>query len=241
MADSTEVENGDGRFAVLNVFGLTLEVSNPRLAELLTMDARSALNTDVRDLTQREDTPSEVSATLAEVVEALPDIVVTPQTPHDEAAARQRRDFRARTEAAGASLGFETHGDGLWLSRTGVGVLTRTVERPVSLAAATHFVNEMDQLHSQRADKAETAVLFIVDSQQTADVFKVAIRQRRLYHTMRTVTVDNLEEMQVMSRGGQLAHKDAVLLLAPVANIDVGEMLSVLNSQSAERMSPEAL
>lgn len=241
MSDGEQGTNEDGRFAVLNVFGLTLEVSNPRLAELLTMDARSALTADVKDLAPREQAAAEVSATIAEVAEALPDVMVTPQTPHAEEAVRMRREFRARTESVGASLGFDTHGDGLWLSDTGVGVLTRTVERGVSLAAATHFVNEMDQLHSQRPDRAETSVLFIVDSQQTADVFKVAIRQRRLYHTMRTVTVDNLEEMRMMIREGQLAHKDAVMLLAPVANIDVGEMLSVLNSQGAERMSPEAL
>lgn len=240
MPDGGQDSNDDRRFAVLNVFGLTLEVSNPRLAELLTMDARSALATDVKELIQQD--AGEVSATLAEVAQALPDVMVTPQTPHAEESARVRLEFRSRCEGVGRALGFETHGDGLWMSPTGVGVLTRTVERPVSLAAAAHFVNEMDSMHEQRSDKAETSVLFVVDGQQTADVFKVAIRQRRLYHTMRTVTIDNLEEMHTMMHNRTLLHNDAVMLLAPVANIDVGEMLSVLHSQSgADRPPLEAL
>lgn len=240
MPEHDQGSNDDERFAVLNVFGLTLEVSNPRLAELLTMDARSALVTDVKELVQPD--PSEVSATIAEVAEALPDVMVSPQNPHAEESARVRREFRTRSESVGRGLGFETRGDGLWLSPTGVGVLTRTVERSVSLAAATHFVNEMDSMHEQRPDKAETSVLFIVDGQQTADVFKVAIRQRRLYHAMRTVTIDNLEEMHMMVRSGALPHNDAVMLLAPVANIDVGEMLSVLHSQSGgDKLPLEAL
>lgn len=239
MSEDDRNRASDDRFAVLNVFGLTLEVSNPRLAELLTMDAKSALTTDVREL--GASSGDEVRATMAEVAEALPDVVVAPQTPHSEENARVRQEFRSRSEASGGALGFATHSDGLWLSDTGVGVLTRTVERPVSLAAATHFVDEMQVAHSQRPDRFETSVLFVVDGQQTADVFKVAIRQRQLYHTMRTVTVDDLEVMAGMTRRGGLSHRDAVMLLAPVANIDVGEMLSVLGAQGADHMPPEAL
>lgn len=44
-----ETRSGE-RHPVLEVFGIKLEVSNPRLAELLTMDAKEALTSDLRDL-----------------------------------------------------------------------------------------------------------------------------------------------------------------------------------------------
>ncbi len=232
--DDTGVQN-DGRHAVLNVFGLTLEVSNPRLAELLTMDAKEALVTDVRELAPRVDGPP---PTPAEVAQALPDVIVTAPTPHDEDASRLRRDFRLRSEGVGQALGFETHGDGLWVSPTGVRVLTRSVDRPLSLAAASHFVGEMSQLLDAREDRDEVSILFVVAGQQTADVFKVAIRQRRLFQVMRTASIENLEDMRAMIRAGALDHKQAVVLLAPVANIDVGEVMSVLHARDERDVIP---
>jgi hypothetical protein len=234
----SDVENGvpkEGSHAVLNVFGLTLEVSNPRLAELLTMDARDALVTDVRELTLRSDGPT---PTAAEVAQAIPDVVVSAPTPHDEDIVRMRRDFRVRVESVGQALGFETHGDGLWVSPTGVHVLTRSVDRALSLAAASHFVGEMSQLLDSRDDRRETSVLFVVDDQQTADVFKVVIRQNRLYSVMRTASIENLEEMRAMIHRGALDHNQAVVLLTPVANIDVGEIISVLHAQDVRSGFP---
>ncbi len=49
------------------MFGLTLEVSNPRLAELLTMDAKEALVTDVRELAPRVDGPPPTPAEVAQL------------------------------------------------------------------------------------------------------------------------------------------------------------------------------
>ncbi|KAF0208030.1 MAG: hypothetical protein FD171_1187 [Actinobacteria bacterium] len=235
MNDADSGTPREGSRAVLNVFGLTLEVSNPRLAELLTMDARDALVTDVRELTLRSDNPA---PTAAEVAEAIPGVVVSTPTPHDEDIIRMRREFRVRVEGVGKALGFETHGDGLWVSPTGVHVLTRAVDRQLSLAAASHFVGEMNQLLESRDDRNETSVLFVVDDQQTADVFKVAIRQSRLHSQMRTASIENLEEMRAMIHRGALHHKQAVVLLTPVANIDVGEIISVLNAQDVRNDSP---
>jgi hypothetical protein len=171
--------------------------------------------------------------TPAEVAQAVPGVVVSAPTPHDEDTVRMRRDFRARVESVGQALGFETFGDGLWVSPTGVHVLTRSVDRPLSLAAASHYVGEMSQLLEGRDDRRETSILFVVDDQQAIDVFKVAIRQGRLFSVMRTASIENLEEMRAMIHRGALDHKQAVVLLTPVANIDVGELLSVLHAQDA--------
>jgi len=235
MSDVDGGASKEARHAVLNVFGLTLEVSNPRLAELLTMDARQALVTDVREITMRVDGPA---PTADEVAQAVPDVVISAPTPHDEDNARLRRDFRVRVENVGQALGFETHGDGMWESPTSVHVLTRAVDRPLSLAAASHFVGEMSQLLEARDDRRETSVLFVIDDQQTADVFKVAIRQSRLFNLMRTASIENLEEMRAMIHRGVLDHRQAVVLLTPVANIDVGEILSVLHAQDAKNRFP---
>lgn len=214
-------EPQDGRYAVLEVFGLKLEVSNPRLAELLTMDAREALTTDVKDL---------VSGRIGVegVDEALAEENTVPPTPRSDEAVRARQEFRDGVDALGTSLGFEVLDDGTWRSPTGVEILTRIVERPLTLAAAAHFVAEVAAV-TERPD-GEGAVLFIVESQQTADVFKVAIRQRRLYHAMRTISADNLTDIAAMMRAGTLDHRQVVVLVAPVANIDVGEILSVLHA-----------
>ncbi len=234
MADVMSESNPERR-AVLDVFGLKLEVSNPRLAELLTMDAKDALTTDIRDLAGRTE---QADLNAEDLAQAAPDVVLSTATPRDEEAARERKAFRQRVATAGEALGFETRADGLWISPSGVRILTRAAERPLSLAAATHFVGEMSLLHQQREDAAECAVLFVACDQQTADVFKVAIRQRRLYSVMRTTSVDNLEEMRGLMRQGVLDHRDATLLLAPVANIDVGFLMAVLLSQNAGNELP---
>jgi hypothetical protein len=214
-------EPQDGRYAVLEVFGLKLEVSNPRLAELLTMDAREALTSDVKDLVAGR-------IGVEDVDEALFEESAVPPTPRSDEAFRARQEFREAVDTLGARLGFDVLDDGTWRSPTGVEIVTRIVERPLTLAAAAHFVAEVAAV-TERPD-GEGAVLFIVESQQTADVFKVAIRQRRLYHAMRTISADNLTDIAAMLDAGTLDHRQVVVLVAPVANIDVGEILSVLHA-----------
>lgn len=238
MPDETSSDPQRQRHAVLDVFGLKLEVSNPRLAELLTMDAKDVLTADIRELPRLGD-EGRVSA--AEMQQAVPEVILTSPTPHDQEQKRARKEFRERTSLAGQALGFETHADGLWVSPTGIRILTRTAERPLTLAAATHFVAEMSLIHQQRDDMSDCSVLFVVCDQQTADVFKVAIRQRRLYSIMRTALVDDLEEMRSMMHGGKLDHRQSTILLAPVANIDVGEMMAVLHAQAADGIPLDGL
>jgi hypothetical protein len=219
MTQSTPEESRT-RFAILDVFGISLEVSNPRLAELLTMDAADALTSDVRDL---------IGADRRAVTEALPDSMVALPTPHSEAVSRERREFRARADEFGTELGFTIEPDGTWASATGIDIVTRIVERPLTVAAAAHYVNEVAAVTDRLPDSS--AVLFVVGGQQTADVFKVAIRQRRVYNLMRTVSLGSLEELAGLARSGRLDHRNVLVLLAPIANIDVGEILSVLHAE----------
>jgi len=227
-SDGTEAPNEDGRFAVLDVFGLKLEVSNPRLAELLTMDAGKALTTDVRDLGG----PQELRSQRQDAVQAAPDIVLAPPTPRDEMDEKHRREFRGQVARIGGSLGFESSPDGIWRSPTGLTVLTRGIDRAVSFAAASHFVGEI-AAHRESLAGPDATTLFIVDGQQSADVFKVAIRQGHLYNVMRVISIDNLLEIERLLLSGHMDHAKALVLLTPAANIDVGEILSVLRATDA--------
>lgn len=234
--ERAEVEAGHGsedvaedRFTVLEVFGLKLEVSNPRLADLLTMDAGNALKTDVKELTSAQ----QVRQVVAEAEEALPDVLLTPATAHDAIDAETRREMREATEAVGRMLGFTTQPNGVWESPTGIALLVRVVEKGQSYAGATHFVAEVAD-HREASAGEDSSVLFVVPDQQSADVFKVAIRQRRMYHLMRTITLDNLREVASMLQQGAIGHQQALVLLAPVADIDVGEVLSVIRSVAGD-------
>lgn len=218
-------DGSDARFSVLEVFGLKLEVSNPRLAELLTMDAKNALTSDVKDI----GSPQAVRELREVTAQAMPDMVVSPPTVREEVEESERHRLRERVAAIGRALGFETQPDGMWESPTGVRVLTRCVERPLSLAGASHFVGELAD-HRDENEGADSALLFVVTDQQSADVFRVAIRQRRVYDAMRVITLDSLEEVNSMAHAGTVDHHKAVILLTPAANIDVGELLSVIRA-----------
>lgn len=228
MPDDGQGSNAGNRFAVLEVFGLKLEVSNPRLAELLTMDAKEALTSDVRDLGSSR----AVLEFREEAAQAAPDVVLAPPTPKDDDEAAARRQFRARAAAIGEALGFGCTPDGVWRSETGVSILTRAIERPVSLAAASHYVAELATRREQLGGPG-ASVLFIAESQQSADVFKVAIRQQNLYDLMRVISIENLQDVRRLHGIGVVDHSKAVILLAPAAAIDVGEILSVLRAAGA--------
>lgn len=230
MADDPKTGSEDRpkdgeRFSVMEVFGIKLEVSNPRLAELLSMDARDALTTDVADLAKGGRSDAVIS-------QAAPDSVVsgpTPRTVHDE---RARMEFRESADELGRRLGFKAHADGTWTSGSGVSIITRVMERETSLAAASHFVAEIAQ-HREVIAGSEATALFVVADQQTADVFKVAIRQRRLYHLMRTIAIDDLRDVVGFVDEKVLDHAQALVLLTPLENIDVGEIVSVIRSAHA--------
>lgn len=226
MSDEQDsYETDDDKFTVLEVFGLKLEVSNPRLADLLTMDASEALTSDVKDLRS----PESVRDAASEARQGMPDVVLTPVSPREENEAESRQAMRAQAAALGESMGFTTHVDGVWESPTGVTILTRMVDATQSFASASHFVDEIAERRTSLAGE-ESTVLFVVPNQQTADVFKVAIRQARAYHLMRTVSVENLEAVAALHASEQIDHNQAVILLAPVADIDVGEILAVIRT-----------
>jgi hypothetical protein len=218
--DEDPQEQQNNRFAVLDVFGLTLEVSNPRLAELLTMDASDALTSDLRELTV---------ADRRAVSEALPDSVVTMPTPHTEVAQQARRAFRSRADDLAGGLGFTVESDGTWCSPVGIDIVTRTIDRPLTAATAAHYVSEVAAV-TDRLPETST-VLFVVPDQPTADVFKVAIRQRKLHNLMRTIGMDSLESVREMHAAGRLDHRNILVLLAPIADIDVGEIIAVIQAE----------
>lgn len=226
MSDGQEAPGR--KHAVLEVFGIMLEVSNPRLAELLTMDASAALTSDIRDL---------IVADSRAVGQALPDVVVSMPSPHTEALSRARQEFRSRADRLGRVLGFSVASGGAWSSPTGIDIVTRTMERPLTVAAAAHYVSEVAAVTDRLPESA--AVLFIVDGQQTADVFKVAIRQRRYHNLMRTVAMDTLAEIGDRYAAGRIDHRGALVLLAPIADIDAGEILSVLKADDEALLAGE--
>ncbi len=232
MDGGSDRTDGGDRHPVLQVFGIELQVSNPRLAELLTMDARDALTTDLHDLAAREQEPP-VDGTVLHAVEA------PPPTAADDEEARRRHAFRRDVHDIGVTLGFEVDTDGMWRSDGGVSILTRCVDRPVSFATATHYVEELASRREALGGTDATA-LFVVEGQQNADVFKVAVRQRRLHDVMRTVSIQNLREIRDLVASGHLRHRQAVVLLVPIANIDVGELLSILHAAAHEPGCPAA-
>jgi hypothetical protein len=227
--ESADQAGGRESRPVLEVFGLTLQVTNPRLAELLTMDAGEALVTDVRALGKRDAGDPGPVGTTPLASDTVPDAA----DPADGVAAAQRREHRQTVHDIGVFLGFEARPDGLWQSPKGIVVLTRTVESPVTFAAATHYVTEL-AARRESIGGPESTALFVVEGQQTVDVFKVAIRQLHLYDLMRTISLDNLCAIHDLYAQGVLDHSRAVTLLVPMANIDVGEIISILHSASAE-------
>ena len=218
MVEDRRGKDGN-RLAVLDVFGMTLEVSNPRLAELLTMDASEALTSDMRDL---------ISADRRAIAEALPDAVVAMPTPHSEIAERTRREFRSRADALAAQLGFDVESDGTWCSPTGIDIVMRSIDRPLTATAAAHYVREVAAVTDRLPDTS--TVLFVVADQATADAFKVAIRQRKLHNLMRTIAIESLERVSAMYASGRLDHRNILVLLAPIADIDVGEIIALFEA-----------
>jgi len=225
----SETPESEEPATVLEIFGIELKVRNERLAQVLTMEASDALSTNVRELLD----PDDARQVRAELSEALPDIVLAPVTPRDESEAKARLELRSRADAVAEALGFDHQPGGMWRSPTGISIITRVVEHPPSLASA---VNLADKLGGVLADTGgpDASALLIVDSQQTADVCKVAIRQRRLYDVMRTISLENLETIRSLFVAGALDHPRALVLLSPLADIDVGEVLSIVRSAGVD-------
>lgn len=223
--DTRSSEAEEQRRTVLNVFGLTLEVSNPRLAELLTMDAREALTTDVREVFSGgvHDAEGETSAF------APPDLL-SAQSPLSEREVSARRDSRERVADLGRRLGFSVRHDGSWVSPTGIVILVRDLAGTVTLAAAAHFVQELLNVVARSAEADSTCVLFVTRDRDAADVVKVAIRHARAYSVMRVATFADLDDLARLVESGSASHEQTLALVAPLAAVDVGEVLAVLRA-----------
>gem|GEM_PF-6783797 len=152
------------------------------------------------------------------VVEAAPDALVAAPTPRSKAAERQRREFRARVDDLGGALGFSVSPDGTWTSASGLEIITRVSERPVTLAAGAHFVEEL--CRRARGRTPACSVLFVVESVSSAEMFQVAVRQRGCRGTVRVVAVDELEDVAAGWSSGVLDAEDVVSSITPMAGID---------------------
>ncbi|HEY3318218.1 MAG TPA: hypothetical protein VGK50_07335 [Coriobacteriia bacterium] len=202
------------RYTVLRVWGLELKVSDPWLFELLTMDAKRALAMDVRDLRS----PDRIREARAEAAEAAPDVVLAPRLGRCEAEQKRRHAFHEEVRAIGVELGFEAGADGSWRSPEGDAFLVRCVARPVSVAAACHYVGEIDARRAALGG-AGASVVFVVDGERTAEAFEMAIRRQGPSSSMRSVSLATLRGIRDLRVAHGLDRCEASELLAPVANL----------------------
>jgi hypothetical protein len=189
------------------------------------MDARDALTSDVRDIFGGDSAETSDESPILDAVDVLPS--------PDARAAREenaRREFRDHVWGIGARLGFEVRQDGSWVSPTGIVVLVRDLPARVTLAAAAHFVQQLQDVVRRAAKPDLTSVLFVTHDRDAADVFKVAIRQARAYAVMRVACLSDLEMLARLVEKGTAAHDHALALIAPIAAVDVGEVLAVLRA-----------
>ncbi|MDI6711769.1 MAG: hypothetical protein QMD96_00875 [Anaerosomatales bacterium] len=212
------------RHTVLNVFGLTLEVSNPRLAELLTMDAKEALTADIKEVFGPS-APAAAGEAQADAVDVVPSVDVRAAREEQE-----RRALRERVRLAGERLGFDVALDGTWESPAGVSVLVRDFPRTLTLAAAAHFVRELAGIIARASDPDRTSALLVAADRGCADVLKVAVRQARAYQSMRVACIDDLESLAAVVERNAASHAHALAVIAPIAAIDVGEVVAVLRA-----------
>ncbi|PKQ30336.1 MAG: hypothetical protein CVT60_00605 [Actinobacteria bacterium HGW-Actinobacteria-10] len=213
----------DEETTVLELFGIKLNVRNPRLAEALLMDAKEALNTDVRHLGDAE----AIRMAQAEISQAVPDVIVSVPTAHDADLDRHRTEFRQRVDHLGTELGFSVEPDGTWRSPLGLVLAVRSVIQDVSAAGAADLVAKLEEARRAGTTLCDSA-LIVARAQQDATDFALAIRQLKLHHMFRTVSVDNLELMKAMRLRGTLDHVHALALLSPVSEADVGEVLDII-------------
>jgi hypothetical protein len=224
------------KYTVLEVFGLKLEVGNPHMAELLTMDAGQAMAVDVSDIAAAAAgrrpvaEPDQLREVVAEVEQVVDDAVLAPPSAREEAESEQRRQLQRRVAEAGTQLGFAVRSGGVWESPTGITIVTRVVDSEMSLATASTFVDRLSVLRTP-GDRSDTCVLFVAPTRKATDALTFAIRQRRLHDVMRTLAAEDLDTIVALQGQGRLDHTGALVLLSPVTAIDVGELLGLMQSE----------
>jgi hypothetical protein len=218
-AETTPEEDKAAReqHEVLKVFGVKLTVYNPRLAELLTMEAKEALGKDVSQLVKSGEEEGVTWDDTSRTEEAARE-VATPDPAHA---------MTATIADAGARLGFEVSGH-TWASPLGVTIITKAIPEPADLAQAEE---QSCALAATLEDSGgEAAGLLVTKDQLACDTFRLAVRKQNLYPRMRVISLQNVDHLLALYEGGTLSHRQVVLLLVPLANIDVGELLNVLEA-----------
>ena len=221
--EKTRKSNGsDKRTTILEVFGFRLNVANPHLAEVLTMDAKEALTTDVRDL-----------AAAAVSGEPRTASGVPPAGPVSADPAEHAPSRELECGALGRDLGFDVDPEGLWVTSSGVIIMPELVEPDISYAHARDVVLK-NEAERGVAQPDYWSVLYIASSQPDADVMKVALRQSEAWAHARVASSDSLLRVTALRGKGALEPGAIAALLAPVAAIDVADLLGDLNAARSD-------
>ena len=205
----------DDGFEVLEVFGMKIKVSNPHIADLLTMEATDALSTDIRDLTEivKSDEVKKVKKP-----ESFPTI--------DEV--KTLDDYHKAVDEIGKEIGFSIETGGIWNSGTGITLIVRPVFEHLNYDRAKLYSTELVRQLEEHGEN--TAGLFVVGDQVACDIFKAAIQEENLYHKIRIISYDNLYALSGYYNAKYIAHHQVVSLMVPIEGIDAGEFLNIINA-----------
>jgi hypothetical protein len=208
--------------SVMELFGFKVKVSNPRLAEVLRMDAKAALTSDVRQLLS----PEQKRQQQADLAQAMPDAVVAEQTSRDIRDVTRRSGMRGRADAIAGALGFDADADGSWRSSSGFNIRTRLVDDAVSPATAADAVSKLAPLFNPI--RTDESVLFIVEGEGSATSYFLAIRQQRAHAWARMIRLSDLEALRSLRTTGVADHELILSILCAVMSADAGVLVSGL-------------
>lgn len=216
MVASAKKKKDEEGYEVLELFGIKLKVKNPQLADLLTMEAKEALTSDISILSQKLHTPGEAAEEIIE--EEIP--LISEIESYD--------DYRQAINTVGEKLGFDVGLGGLWKSPTNVYILIRAIKEDLEFEEAKKYVRELEG--QQKKLTNENVGLFVVGSNLGCDMFKAAIRGLNLYNKMRVISYENLNQILQFKESGYLGHKEVATLMVPLDNVDVGELINVIKA-----------
>ncbi|MDI6689609.1 MAG: hypothetical protein QMD66_04725 [Actinomycetota bacterium] len=209
-------KNNEG-YEVLELFGIKLKVKNPRIAKILTMDAKEVLTEDIRVLRKKLAEPDREESGFEEI----------PSISEIES----HSVYRKVINSIGKRLEFDVNLGDLWRSTTGMTIIVKAIKDGLNFNQARKYVSELATQQSRIRN--ENAGLFIVGDNISCDILKAAIRSQNLYHLMRVISYENFNQILQLKEGGYLNHKGVVTLMVPLDNIDVGELINVIKAAAA--------
>ncbi|MEW6188808.1 MAG: hypothetical protein AB1466_01665 [Actinomycetota bacterium] len=212
-----DASKNDGGYEILELFGIKLKVKNPRIAEILTMDAKEVLTEDIRVLRKK----------LAELDRKESEVEKIPSISEIESYS----DYQRAIDAIGKRLEFDVDLGNLWRSATGIIIIVKAIKDGLNFNQARKYVSELATQQSRISN--ENAGLFIVGDNISCDILKAAIRSQNLYHLMRVISYENFNQILRLKEAGYLNHKGVVTLMVPLDNIDVGELINVIKAAAA--------